>query len=302
MAEHLDRQAVRRYLAAFADGELDVERNLQVLEQLAMDPQHTNRVVHQEQLREAVGRAMAEPREAPAALRQKVASLAEEGTGQPAAGEDGPSPRGLAGRIADWWHRPGVKAWSGVVAAAAVVLAAVTLWPVGRGPAGSVDQAGLLSQAKLGQFTRRHVQCTQGLAELQNHTAYPKAIGQLPATLRQRLDHPVAGMQALDLSPLGYRFEAAGDCHIPGRNAAHIIYRAEADTGRSDALSLWLRPATGQLAIEPGKLYDASGPQASHPILMWRTDGMVYYLVGDGPSQTREVARFIRRQAPPDRH
>jgi len=44
---------IRKYLPAFADGELDVEQNLKVLEHMAMDPKATRRVMHQQQLKQA---------------------------------------------------------------------------------------------------------------------------------------------------------------------------------------------------------------------------------------------------------
>jgi len=59
MSESMDDKTIRKYLAAFADGELEVEQNLRVLEHAAMNPQATRRVMHQQQLRRAVGAPMA---------------------------------------------------------------------------------------------------------------------------------------------------------------------------------------------------------------------------------------------------
>ena len=48
----------KKYLAAFADGELDVDQNLRLLERMKMDPNATARVTHQQQLRENVCRSL----------------------------------------------------------------------------------------------------------------------------------------------------------------------------------------------------------------------------------------------------
>jgi hypothetical protein len=320
MAEHFNRHPGRRYLAAFADGELDVERNLQVLEQLAMDPKHTNRVVHQQQLKQAVARAMHGPEQAPPALRQRIEALAEGETGTgvephnsgavdssaaagsgsgaaPGPGAEAndaiPFSRGQAQRRDGSW--PTVRTWSLIAGAAAVVLAVALLLPldysVGSG------NGKLMSPAKAARFGKRHVKCARGLQQLLNTSAYPTKLAELPEALQRRLDRqPVAG-KTLDLGPLGYRFEKAGDCYIPGNRAAHIIYQAREGTGRSDAVSLWLRPATGKLAIEPGKLYDATWARTAHPVLLWKHDDIVYSLVGDGPRRTRKAARLLHSRA-----
>ena len=47
------KKECKKYLAAFADGELDVDQNLRLLEHMKMDPNATARVAHQQQLREA---------------------------------------------------------------------------------------------------------------------------------------------------------------------------------------------------------------------------------------------------------
>ena len=76
--EHMDDKEVRKYLAAFADGELEVEQNLRVLEQMAMNPQATRRVMHQQQLRRAIKRSIDESTpEDSDRLRETISDLAQ---------------------------------------------------------------------------------------------------------------------------------------------------------------------------------------------------------------------------------
>ena len=58
MSKSMDSKEILRYVEAFADGELDVEQNLRVLEHMAMNPTATRRVLHQQQLRQAVERVI----------------------------------------------------------------------------------------------------------------------------------------------------------------------------------------------------------------------------------------------------
>jgi len=62
--EH-EEQELRRFVAAFADGELDVSDNLRLLEHMAMHPQTTRRVMHQQQLRQLVQWSMRDAAPAP---------------------------------------------------------------------------------------------------------------------------------------------------------------------------------------------------------------------------------------------
>jgi hypothetical protein len=289
-----------------------VEWNLRVLEQLAMDPNHTQRVVHQQALRQAVQRAMAEPEQAPASLRREVEALAiaetkgddaagrtsefepaEAADAPPTASMQGPPPFSLR-RISNWFSSAGLRA-GGAIAAAAILTAAVLFLPDWGGAGGTGERAGLLSPAKLEMFSKRHVQCVHRIEELRNTAAYPQEVGALPAALERRLDQATPGAATFDLSPIGYAFERAGDCAVPGKGAAHVIYRAKPSTGRSDAMSLWLGRVTEQAPdIKPGRLYRATDDHDAHPLLLWRHGGIMYYLVGNGEQPVQKAARFLQ--------
>jgi anti-sigma factor RsiW len=300
MGEPLDRQQVRRYLAAFADGELEVTENLAVLEQLSRDPYHTQRVVHQQQLKQAVGRAMREPAQAPASLRERIEAMAGDSTSELGGGSQVKATRGRWGgswprRIAPRTSRR--RWWVSLAAAALIGLAApVGIVIDGMGPGqepGTIAQAGVMNTDTARQFSKRHVACAYGQAELMNAARYPTELGRLPAAMRQRLDRQPLSADRLDLGAVGYRFYRAGDCRIPGDEGVHVLYRARSDSGRRDAISLWIHPAQGGLPIEPNKVYDATGEDAVHPILLWKHDGLVYYLVGDSAKRVHAAADYL---------
>jgi len=291
-----DDPTPRKYVAAFADGELDVEQNLELLEHMAMDPETTRRVMHQQQLRQAVDRAMsAEPGPAPAALRDRITALAQD----PDAGGTGPeaaSPPGILGRIGRGMMPFGL--------AAALVLAVLlgiqlseSTDPGARpqevaGPTGGI--ARVLPASEFTEFSRRHVVCSRKLTRLDDSIRFPDQLTALPGPLGDYLglDAP-----APDLSALGYRFAGAGPCPVPGDRAAHLLYRADEKSGRQDAISLWLKPWTGEPTIEAGRVHTVAGEDAAHPMLVWRRNGLVYYLVGDGMERVNEARDQIFQSA-----
>src|SRR5688572_13437752 len=74
----------RKFLAAFADGELDVTQSLAVLEHMALHPDATRRVMHQQQLRHAVAQTLSgSAAPVPEPLRARVAALAAAGATPP---------------------------------------------------------------------------------------------------------------------------------------------------------------------------------------------------------------------------
>ncbi len=286
MDRKLDHDEVRGYLAAFADGELDVEQNLRVLEHMAMDPQSTRRVMHQQQLRQAVGRVIrGDAPGAPADLRGKVeAALADvPATNTPRSTRAPRSVLAVIGR------------WAPAAVAAVLLVSALTVLRTADSSGPAVAGADVLfSAAKVQEFGRRHVSCSRMLDRLHGSELFPRQVSQLPGALTAYLGDSGPVLGSLDLTGLGYRFVGAGKCLVPGTGSVHLVYEAAERTARSDSLSLWIRAYDGKTDIEPGKLYTASGPSAVHPVLVWRVGDVVYYLVGDGPEQTRVAAERLR--------
>lgn len=286
MTQPIDDKEVRKYIEAFADGELDVEQNLRMLEHMAMNPRATRRVMHQQQLRQAVDRAMRESTPAiPQPLRGKIEQLAAEWDGRPARQENTTKPARPT--------RPGVIAkigrWLPAVAAALLLGASIVLFVLSQSPGGG-DPLLETRHIRAASFVARHNACSKQLENLHRADAFGTQIADIPGKVAERFDLS-ATLPVLDLSSLGYAFAGAGDCAAPGAAAVHLVFRADDGPG---AISIWVRPAADSDGdIEPGKLYAAAPRKGQHPLLMWRRGDVIYYLIGDDADKVREAARLL---------
>ena len=173
---------VRKFISAFADGELDVEQNLRVLEQLAMDPQTTKRVLHQQQLCKAVGRAISEPRSmAPGALKAKMMELAE--TLPPPGVTVKPTHSGVPTDSAPVMAVIGRWVPSAVAAilfvSSMVALVSVSFRSDGGG-------AAIRPPQMVPDFGRRHVTRSRMIEDLLADPSLPRDLYELPSVLTQR--------------------------------------------------------------------------------------------------------------------
>ncbi len=293
-----DIHGPRRDLAAFADGELDVEQNLAVLEHLAMHPEDTRRVMHQQQLRRAVATVMTEQTPAtPADLRQRIESQLP-----PQLSSHAPRTtpaNATQSNINTNANRPGIIAtigrWFPLAIAAMLFLSALVMW--NANPTSHDNADGIVPVKQIERFASRHVTCSRALTELHNVENFPDRLEAMPDKLAELF--PISSTPNLDLSALGYEFEKAGNCLIPGKDAVHMVYRAAPETGRHDSMSLWIKPYRGpdssdhDAAIEPNRIYRVADAQQAHPMFVWRTDSMIYYLVGDSGDQVQRAAQSI---------
>jgi len=290
MAESLNEHESRKYLAAFADGELDVEQNLRVLEHMAINPTATRRVMHQQQLRQAVDRTIrnqAPP--TPEALKQQIQKLAQDTpvTGQATA-------RGQTGRAQGASVLARIGRWMPLAAAALFFVAALVVLNIaGRDSSAGFRQIAQnpIPKSQYGMFVKRHLGCSRMIDKLMHTELFPQNLKALPASLAKFL-----GGQAtpgLDLSSIGYEFYAVGECNVPGKKSVHLIYHAKNDPTGKDALSLWMRRYHGSPAIEPDQAYyvESDGP---HPLVLWRQGGMIYYLVGNSLANTDRAVQKLR--------
>jgi anti-sigma factor RsiW len=261
---------------ALADGELDPAAHLAATRHLARDPLAVRKVLYQQQLRQRVAAVMAQdlPAAAPAHLRQRIADLAAD---LPLARRDEstePSARSARGR----------QRWTALALAAMFFLAALVtirfIQPAGRSsPGDDTLIAGLIPAAHVSDFAARHVTCSRGIALLRNTVNLPANVRDLPAGVAQylgRQPYPV-----LDLSAMGYDFDRAGPCTLPGDRSVHLIYKAKPASGHDDALSLWIEPDAGSSALPLDQPLHLTGARSAHPMIVWRHAGMIYYLVGD---------------------
>ncbi len=293
----MNHQEAKKYLAAFADGELDVDQNLQMLEQLKMDPQATARVEHQQQLREVVKQSMTnQTPQLPQALRQTLTNMIDEAeTTSNVDSQDFAQPhhprqplsmppshhRSVAGRLG----------WRLGLSFAAVLAIGASIWLTMKPAPSPIFVSGntmnLMPISQAQQMTKRHLNCSQMIEKLMDFNRGPVTLEQMPNLIQEQLGSQ--SYPTLDLSGIGYQFLKAGPCTLPGNKAAHLIYQAAPHTGRHDAISLWITADNGSMKIASDVVYGIRGKEYAHPIMIWRHGGLLYYLVGDSYPDMKQV-------------
>ena len=280
---------------AFSDCELPNQERLHMLDRIASDGELAKRIKHQKLLREAVCKCMADDPacRCPEELKNQIQQMVMADAAHPEQAAD-QTQQGVIGYVGRWMPA--------AVAAVLFISAVVVMYGPGDGAtgtpmqagAGSMTQlvAGLMPRAQVDMFEKRHVGCATNLALLKPDGNLPNQVESLPAALSERFSGQVDG---LDLSGIGYKFERVGKCTVPGQAAVHLVYRALPETGRADAISLWLLPASqADVTVKEGQVYRVNGAGKAHPLVLWRHGGMMYYLVGDSMDVTERAAQTLR--------
>ncbi|MEX2214024.1 MAG: hypothetical protein WD768_07850 [Phycisphaeraceae bacterium] len=273
MPKPMDDKEVRKYLEAFADGELDVEQNLRVLEHMSMNPQATRRAMHQQQLRQAVERAMKEcSPAAPSDLRAKIEAIASQ-----ANDDDAVTLKQMRAAKHDRGILAVLRRWTPAIAAAVILVVTASIWFQMRQDAA---QPGLpvyqVDARTAGRIDRRHETCAAALDRLSKAHDFGKEVGILPEKVKEFLAMN-EGVPVLDLSSIGYEYAGAGQCGAAGGKSVHVVYRGK----DKPPISLWIRAdSEGEVTIDEGKVYVATPADIAHPILIWRRNTTVFYLTG----------------------
>lgn len=325
MNKGMSSQEARKFLPAFADGELDVEQNLRVLEQMAMDPTNTKRVLHQQQLRQACARVMCGPEKCcPDALRATLEALAKdeagnensppagvrgENPGETFGGTPGGGPGGGPGALRSGAGGGGasenraerepvigfIGRWLAPLAVAAVLfigaLVALNFYNPNQGAVGPDHYTadGLITANLASTFAQRHDQCSLDTSALMHSELFPAEVADLDDALAEHVGIAMKDA-SLDLSSLGYDYQIAGLCPVPGNEAVHVIYQNP--EGRS--LSLWIKPYDAQPTLDPGVPYSPPSDHTDHPMVVWRQDNTVFFLVGDRAEDVQQARPAIR--------
>ncbi len=312
MPAPIDDHQLRKYLEAFADGELDVETNLRVLEGMAMNPQATRRVMHQQELRRLVERAMREQSPpVPTELVAKIEAISKAAQAAQAAQSDDLSRSSISARptilarITRFW--PAVAAI--ILVAAAVLLMRPPSNSTHSNPVGPLDppteiagnfafdapilRTDLVEERRMTAMGSRHEKCSAKIENLNRADQFSTDLKEIPAKITAYLG-PQIHTPLPDLTALGYEYRGTGACNLPGGKAVHLVYRPIDSLGREDSLSLWIRAdEQGLVKIEEGKLYTATPEGSAHPIVVWRRGTAVYYLVGERSSRMRDAASTL---------
>ncbi len=275
MTESLGEHNVRERLTAFADGELTATEILEVLDYLSEHCEALEWMKDEYRLRVEVDRAVrAQTPAVPIELRQRIEKLAA----------DLVPARMLIERGS------GVSRWRVLSPALAALIAGVLLgvFVLARPRVREFHQPDLVPVLFTASMTRTHVDCSR-FAERIHSSEIPKELSNVSAAIKADLQRDQAFP---DLSSLGYRYVGAGPCAKPVENTVHLLYAADREDLR-DTLSVFVQAYSGQFSLERGKVYTLSTSVSPHPMLGWRTDRAVYFLIGDEGVVTRKASDLI---------
>lgn len=276
----MNHEETHNLLLAFVDGELDAQQKLRVLELMAADPANTQRVLHQQQLKQACCRALDSPEMCcPEALRQAIAGLVDAQSPAAASHASNPVANPVLARIGRWV--------APLAVAATLFIGAMVALNVMNNPGGYTAD-GLITARLAQTFGQRHIQCALGQAAPYQAELFPASIDDLDESLAQHVGQDLQGA-ALDLSTLGYDYRVAGFCPLPGGESIHVIY--ENPDGKT--LSLWVKPYDQKPVLDPGVPYVPPHDHTAQPMMVWRDGNMVFYLVGDTMDDVRRAQPAI---------
>jgi hypothetical protein len=293
----MDKRPKQLDLMAYADDELDGDAKVELLRQLADRPDDARALVHQQQLRTAVAKAITGSTPAmPADLRSRIEALA----GQAPADVD-TSPIARLGFVGRWM--PAAVAAALLIGAVIVLNVMMRLDQPGTRPGQVAVTNGpptalhpidmhLVADETLDRFAGRHERCTTTPGTLLQ-ADWPDDLERLPDALSEYLGAPTSGV--LDLSAMGYQFAGAGPCHVPDDKSAHLIYHRIVD-GQRESISLWICPDDQRYDVPQQQIYRVTDPDAAHPVLLWRSNGAIYYLVADSPLDAEKACDQLLAQ------
>lgn len=288
-------------LMVYADGELDTAASERMRQYLLGDPQAAAKVEALQQLREASRRVWQSGPAVPAHVLKQIEALTQSSHAESSPSYDdrgyslhpdqqGGNSDGVPAPLHGYVSlQPRMRIGFRFAAAAVLLigLGGFLLWFNYDGRTRVVADSGLIPVAWVDATARQHIDCSRHGDHF--GPGFPHAVQELPASLHQYLGHDSL---VPDLTKLGYQFAGAGPCQIPGGKTAHLLYRPQSGGNVSlYTVSLFVQPDTNQLPLEKGKVYFANDAVDHTPMIIWRGNGVVYYLVGENKNQLADAAR-----------
>lgn len=281
-------RSFRKFVGAFADGELEVTQNVEALEHLNMCPGCAQRVAAVGVLRSAVKNAYG-VQKAPAGLHQRVRLALDN---ERIAAET-PAILSRPGRRYPFLSRLTVS----LGMAAAVAFAAGIWWS--RAP--TVPRAGTLTVVPgraVADVREQHEKCVR--ASRRHHD---ESLGHDPDTIAAMLGREL-NMTVLvpDLTPYGFDLIGADRCGIRGRPGAHVLYR-----GRSHGPILSVFSVARMTSLRSETIERRNGNDLliaeDQPlcVVAWHDGPQTYVLSAQLPTRDMvELASHVRVAGMPD--
>ena len=282
-------------LMAYADGELDAATSERMRQYQIGNPRAADKVKLLQQLRSASLRVCQSGPAVPAHLLKQLESLLQtpplqsspfDDRGYPH--ESGPQADSRNFQSAVPKDRPSaVNRHIGFrLATAAMLLIGLGTFLLiffHDGRADVIRDSPIVPVSWASSTARQHIDCSRHADHF--GPGFPRKFEELPSSLRQFIGHDTI---VPDLSKFGYHFAGAGPCAIPGGKTAHLLYRPPAG---EYTVSLFVQADAGQLPLDKGKVYFTDKTTDHTPMIIWRGEGVLYYLVGEDNAQLSQAAK-----------
>jgi len=268
--------AARRFLYAFADGELAVKENCDVLDHLKMCPDCARVVADQQALRASVG-MLTESGRPPADFHERVLAAINL-----------PAARASARR----WARLLVP----LAAAASIAVMTYSIWHTWRGASAvSVPASGTRQVASSDTAASRVVQVHEFCCNLHDRHQLADLPTGLPGLAPAMAAHfnNVINVLAPDFTTYGFQFESANYCGFKPRNrGAHLIYVATAENVAPKRLSFFSVPRWSYLDRCPShkglddrefRKFTVPEERTSYSVVAWHDNQTTYICCAEMP-------------------
>lgn len=282
----------RKYLFAFADSQLSVRANCEVLDHLKMCRTCSAIVDEHQTIREAL-RATAGRIPIPPGLESRVRKAIQLGRPVPSSEGAGSLPR-----------RPFIKR---LAMAAAVGLAVTAVWQFGpwNGVARPSSVVSSMAPSKLASMIlQRHNRCIDNCDRGMHHN---KQLPRDRTLLAKSISDHFNGQLATavpDLSDRGFQFHSANFCCIPdtaGCVSGHVMYANEQGDAWLSFYSMphWDEIAKNDLGVAPQRdapfVYSIPAGDQSDAVVAWHQGNATYVCCGRmEASQMRAMVQDIR--------
>ena len=263
----MDCKRFRKYVGAFADGELDVEHNLDALEHLNMCPNCATRVAEVSTLKESLQRTC-EDVKASQHLRMKIETMIHEGE------------RGTPTHVGR--PRQILRVFVPLAAVASLLLV-VGLWRLSPEPLSPLLEAADLPASLVADARHQHRACIRERGENHYDPALPRAANAIATILARDLGMRVAVPQ---LDHAGYKLIGVDRCGVGRWRGSHALYRS---VGRPNGeLSLFTISseaalASAQVGVD-GEHIKITAADLRLAVVAWNDGSQTYMACAEVPS------------------
>jgi hypothetical protein len=267
----------RKYVGAFADGELDTQVNAGILEHLNMCPDCARRVNEVHRMKEAI-RRLYEAETAPDPLVRNIRKMIRE------------TDHGVARPGGSWLHRLIIP-----TSMAAAIAAAVLVWQFSSGPAPPPGSKTIKATFATEDVRHQHERCCD------HPVKHDETLGRDLEVIARNLGRKL-NLRAIapDLTKKGYNFTSAHICSIRGRRCGHLIYHDS--QGRIVSVFSIVTADCSDMkfgdATDDGKPSDFVRRVGNPPMIAWACASRctAYIVCGAGSTEElHQLARFIQR-------